>query len=908
MVAKGVGVPKQNSPVFHGGVWADGATSHEEKFLLESNALVLDVDDSAQFTLPEIQERFGEVCFIAYNSYSVSPDDPKRWRLILPLAEPISPLYYRSLWHWVNDNVFDGTLPTSSQNPGRLGYYGTLASPEGLSVYTWHFNQAPLFDWAPLMQGGHLTPSTPQTLAKFEVGEAKEKKAYWPDRASWLKRAKKYYTPRAVGVGEGGRYGTLFPIACQLWWDWGAASYDNPGDLVYEVLEEVNKRFAVPKDEEGVVEPVHKGYDRVFRVQGQQEMYGRRLEPTPITGATLESFRMGLSKRMQATKDAEKRAVTSVVLSMVKNCLSKQKPLCESSQFQYIGDFLRELANEFPDTDPEQVGAEILPAFSLLWARYSESVPVEYRDYDVVLSRFKVAQAQAQKAREAREAAREEERKRLLMSAFGGSRDTPYTEAEYREFEQKNELTEQTWILQRRKEYYVFFNGTYQGPFITEEIENSIVRWLAPAESRVRIHTLSKDGRMVRKRLSEIMESYGSVFKTIEYDYNRTHAQFVKQGAKLVLPAAERALLTPKYSEDVDAWLRILSGDKYPLLEKYLAAFPNLKYPLVCLYLYGPAGTGKSAFAKGLSKLFAHGGIINMNSYLKQFNSFTQYTPLIVCDEHIDEGVKRQGKLTALFRDAIQSTEHELRTKYQEDKKLHGAIRIMICANNPNVLTDEREYLGTNDVKATAERFLSIAVPEEAGRYIQNVITPERFEQIIDGEFAQHVLYLAEHVPVDWSKRFVVRDVDDAAVRQAISTGRDEVSAVFSLVHAALLVLSKNRSSNGLKDAVEVSAEGEILVRHTLLNSWDTLMPQGVRRPKELERGPRAMMLVCTDRRVQSRGVKFRELDIEQFKAWVDAQGLDWDDVYELILKLARAAEATSMAEDKETAPQVGEA
>lgn len=915
------GVPKASSRVFIGASFPEMVPDHTEAHMLECHAMILDVDDTCQRTLVELREAFGDVLFVAYNSWSVSEADPLRWRVVLPLAKPISPTFYRSLWEWVNTTVFSGELPSASKNPGRLGYFGTLQDEEALPLYTWHFNEGTLFDATPLIERGIVAARAPTKLS-LQISEKREKQPGWPSREEWLRRAKVYFAPRAEGVGEGERYGTLFPIACLLWWEWAAASYGDDGaKMVFEVLEHVNSCFAVPKDDpDDIVEPVVKAHDRVFNVQGQQEVYGKRLEPVQVTKATLEAFKVGVANRFKSAKAQDQRSRLSTVLDITKNVLQGKKACTEVSDQIYLTDFLKELATEFPDADPDLVYGAIRPSFAALRSAFDTLVPTEFSSDEAVLARLRLFQTAAQRAREAKQKEREAAKKSLMQAAFGSDRDTPYTELEYRYFEEQHGISQRTWILEKKSDYYVFVGGAYRGPLSREELLNSVTRLLAPAESRVKLHETMKDGKIKTRPLEAIMAEYGTLVSTVEWDYNTTESRYVAgepdangitQGGKLVLPAGKRSNLVPKYSPEVDTWLRLLAGEKYLLLEKYLAAFPNLEYPLVCLYLYGPTGTGKSAFAKGLAKIFDYGGFININEYLTKFNGLAQKTPLIVCDEHINEQVKRYGKVTALFRDMVQSTEHRLEMKYVDTTRLKGAIRVMICANNQNVLTDDREQLVRNDILATANRFLSIETPVEAAKYIQDVLTVERFRQLLEGEFAQHVLYLSKTVTIDWSQRFVVQDTDDAAVRQAIATGRDEVSAVFSLVYAALgqLLTQKGISGGSLRDVIAVRRDGSILVRHQLLKHWDTLMAS-IRRPKELERGPRAFSLICTDKRVSlQRGqVKFRELDMDQFKAWVDTQYLDWEEVESMLVRLAQMSSAADMAEDDTTMTEVGEA
>lgn len=863
----------------------EDAKSRREVYAQRSWGLILDVDDKVVLSLPELQERLAGTFFVAFSSFSSTVETP-RWRVVVPFATPAPVSYARSIWDRINESAFDGLLSKSTRDPTRLGFVGRVGRLRNMAAYTWHMQEGQPLDWVSLRDNGLLVETVPN-LDQLDVKLPQERKPYWISSEDAFKEALAYYLPQAEGVGPGGRHKKLFETSCALWWGWAAEDEH----FVYRILSALNDSFDEPKDTKDIAPEVTAGYRRTIEGLGPPQAvdYGHwREPPTPFSIDGVRALAHTLMSRSKQTRDDTYRARLSLVAGMLRQAIEGQA-LCGSENIHELQYLYKHLAEGFSRNPVSALANFLEPSLAIMRTRH----PMEARSLDPALVRARILRAQQAflLLREHKAEEKEEEMRDALRDLFQSDRDWPYTKAELSEWEITNGLTMKTWILVSGSEYYVFFNGTYIGPRKEKELEIMVHRYALPMPG-LDTYVRNERGQLKPKPVVAIAQEYGLVVDRVEYNYNSEHTRVQVRGEGnqkervLTVAAGRRVHMSSKFSQDIDTWIRYLSGSKYELFLNYLAAFPQTGYAVPCLYLYGTTGTGKSSFVKGLSRLYRRGEPLSYESATAKFNVGLLDTPVILCDERIPEVVKKSGQTTAIFRDYIQRTDHVVETKYGSSNVLKGAIRMVIAANNLNVLTDDRELLSNLDVDGTVNRFLLLEVRPETKGFLESM-PADRFKEILDYDLARHVLWLSENRELDTSKRFMgIEDTDKLQLTSSIVTSKEVPNLMCELVVSAIL-------HPKVVAGVRYDADGVYIRKELwgLKNTWEGL---GLEMPRfPVGKMARGVALIARERKAfwetkggSGRTVHYRAVDVDALVQWLrDSEYVAMEEFEEALLK-----------------------
>lgn len=880
---------KEYSPALSALEYPPDGTSRREAHAQRSWGLILDVDDKVVLSLDELKERLDGFLFVAFSSFSSTPETP-RWRVVLPFAESAPVQYARSIWDYIDSAVFRGLSPVT-RDPTRLGFYGRVRGERELASYQWHFNPGESFDWRPLHEQGLIQEET-RTLSQILVPLSKDRRPHWTPRHTALAEATAFYRSKYESTEEGGRHAALFVASSQLWWDWAAEDEE----FVFQVLDAVNNTFDPPKSQEDVEKEVEAGHKRTMEDgETQQNDYGvRREPPTPFSIEGVRALISNLKNRASRTQ-SEYSARMAMAADALKKAIDG-KALCEYSNVPQLTHMYYHLAEGFPRNPTDSLMEFLGPSLAATRARLSMYPDVDGAlNHDVVRARLQAFQSQALVRKDMRKKELEEEQKEELRSFFHSDRDWPYTEEEIERWEEVCGLTPKTWFLLYKKDFFIFNQGGYQGPKTAQEFSVMAGRWALPMQD-VQVHIRNEKGVVKLKKIDEIVSEYGTVADRVEYDYGAKYSRVewrpgngtdVQGETVLTIAAGQKRVLERKYSHDIDQWIRLMSGDKYEMFLDYLAGFPQTAYALPCLYLYGPTGTGKSSFAKGLSRIYRRGEPLSYENATAKFNETVLDTPVVLCDEFIPEAVRKSGQTTAYLRNIVQKTDHMVEVKNGSFYTLKGALRIIITANNLSVITDDKEQLTNMDVAGTVNRFLLLEAAPETREFLEG-LEAARFKEILDYDLAQHVLWLAENRTIDTSKRFLGIFDPNSQLKSAIVTTKEIPNIMCELLTTAILSNAK-----GVK-GIKFDDEG-LYVRQELWSkdTWEALR---LEMPKisggKMARG---MALVAYERKafwVGGKTVNYRKVDMDALMQWVqESQLVDPDEFKEALLRRMVEAE-----------------
>lgn len=325
-------------------------------------------------------------------------------------------------------------------------------------------------------------------------------------------------------------------------------------------------------------------------------------------------------------------------------------------------------------------------------------------------------------------------------------------------------------VIQFQNEYFIY--STMKGDYAprsfkaTELWQTARQEWGTDNEGD--LYRIGENNKMRKKKHDELCHDYGVVTYHVVQTVIRQASFYSKEKESFYHAIAiYRPDLEPIYSEVIDDFLKTFAGKFYDLLQDYIASFMHLDQPCAGMYLEGPPRSGKGFIADGLASIWDSSPTV-FDKFLGPDKFGYLKTPLI----HLDEGVQEPKGITSRIRGLItQQNSHEIEKKNRDPYSLEGTLRLLITANNPDVITETGISHTRNDIDAVIERIAHIDVQPGAIdwlRTINEILKEEQRKEgrpvignrelILSGEFANHVAWLGENRMLERDRLFCATD------------------------------------------------------------------------------------------------------------------------------------------------------
>jgi hypothetical protein len=421
-----------------------------------------------------------------------------------------------------------------------------------------------------------------------------------------------------------------------------------------------------------------------------------------------------------------------------------------------------DLAKAIPDGIPESLAEHFAHSLQLCGDNLAG-------DMAKVKDKFERAQEKAAAEVFAAEMAQVNERKLRIRQAWAHidpTRETAYTEDELSAMAESCKCTREElkkrWIIQRGTLFYVLGpEGVYSQPYGRDDVWNAVLRDLAPADSAgVELWTESANGEPARKSMPSLMGEYGSVATSYVLDLRAQIASYDSVQKLFIEAPCPLRPLPPTWDRDVAMWLQILTGPHHDNVLNWLAQVTNLDLTCAALMLIGKKDTGKSLLAMGLSRLWTTEGPTSLESVLKEFNDRLARCPLTFADETLPKDFRGYGR-TSEIRECLSARTRPFNKKYAPEASILGAIRLVVAANNENILSIN-EHLSAFDIEAIGDRFYRVPVDPRAAEWLQMCDTASFINQ---DRIAKHVLWLRDNYPARRDGRFLIKSTEKEFVR-----------------------------------------------------------------------------------------------------------------------------------------------
>ena len=413
--------------------------------------------------------------------------------------------------------------------------------------------------------------------------------------------------------------------------------------------------------------------------------------------------------------------------------------------FKVAGD----IATEFPNADMREVAQFFALSVDRLRV-IDESHGNPVFTIEDVIDKLMRRQAEIQADLQRKELEREAEREVRIRDAFreiGQDRQAPYTEDEIEVFAgvlgvSRLELSHR-WIIQNGGAIWCLFNGNYIGPIKADDGLLAIRKYLSPAP--IELDVKNGFGQIVRKTAQALTLDYGTYVRRIEADLNSDTCVVDMRNSTIIEAPCPLRPITPRFWPEVDEWLRRMAGAKhYDILLDWISWATSLDQPCTALFLQGLPGAGKSLFATGIARLWTTGGPSTMEQAFGNWTDAIMRCPLVFADEKVPKD-NRGNARTEEIREFIQQRERPLKRRFCSDAVMRGATRIIIAANNRNLLHSHEAALTPHDVQAIADRIVLIPVQPDAATYLARLGSDGLKHWVSGDRIAEHALWIVEN-------------------------------------------------------------------------------------------------------------------------------------------------------------------
>lgn len=482
----------------------------------------------------------------------------------------------------------------------------------------------------------------------------------------------------------------------------------------------------------------------------------------------------------------------------------------------------KEIANAFPECDPQQVST-----------LFTKSINEMQRDSngnntsDWFVDKLVRAKESVEVKNKEKQEAIEEQLKGRIKRAFGGDnpRDWPYTHEELSKFaadgnctlEQFNNL----WILQHKKDYRIFCNGKYWGPFDATSALSFAYPNLAPAiTAGVRTEREGPKGNLIPKSIVELVQEYGTTVNKAKASLTVQKSYYDDEQKTFVEATCPLRVTEGVYDPLVAEYLRLLGGSSWERLLDFVSAVTDTSRPCAALYLHSPPGYGKNTLVSGLARLWTTNGPTALAHALTQFNSSIADCPLVFADETMPASFRKNGN-SGEWREFIQSETRLINTKFGQIIPLEGCIRLIMMANNKDML-GSLEELSRYDIEAIIERICFIECDNPKVReFLQGLPDGVVKSFATDDRIAKHAIWLRDNHVIAEKSRFIL-SARNTSFHRAMIVGQGLPSTISHWLVSYLQqpnLIDMNQSNYGHFRI----ADGQLFVTTKgLSDNWDT--------------------------------------------------------------------------------------
>lgn len=369
------------------------------------------------------------------------------------------------------------------------------------------------------------------------------------------------------------------------------------------------------------------------------------------------------------------------------------------------------------------------------------------------------------------------------------------------------------WILQHNTSFWILTKYGYRH-FTAYEVDVALQQLLAPALS-FRVATTNEAGEP--KTVRQMVQQYGQIINGVNVTYLDSVTRFDNLAGVVLEAHAKLKEFRAKKWRCVDDWLRVLAGDDYENLLRWLFCLRDLSQPATALVITGAPSAGKSLLARGVAQLWGSAPTIYADAR-RQFNAAIKSCPVILAEEHL----RKDGMKAADMDDLkmfIQSRSIQIEAKYMPAMQLVGSIRLIAAVQRAESLMGGDDSLNGNDLKAIRERFTVIHATEDAAEFLAEKAFDNggNLDSWWETKIPEYIHAIWEEEGWERHGRFGVVQHQDAVQIQLLNSAISPMSG--AIIEA---VISSLTAEDGL---IEVWRKQPVLFPRMLKDMWQVYFP-----------------------------------------------------------------------------------
>lgn len=436
-------------------------------------------------------------------------------------------------------------------------------------------------------------------------------------------------------------------------------------------------------------------------------------------------------------------------------------------------------------------------------------------------------------------------------------------------------------ILQHGSSFYPFVNGSYSDrPYPAVEFL-PMLRVMEPAHGvGVRLSSMNSKGEERPMTPESIKRTYVQSIREVVVTYSNGGSRLNRKTETLELAAAPMRL-EPEFDPIIAQYLSF-----WPVwAQRWFANVADQTKQLCLLYVTGKKSAGKSLVAQATAQLWdgAHSSLADVCG---KFNENLLNSPLVWCDEGLPPELGGKEAATTFLRAMVGTSERNVSRKGIPSVRLKGNVRLLITANNAEMLTSTKEDLSQDDVDAVAIRIGNVFLDQPAADFLNslkahgmNLYTYFVKEQ----RFAKHILWMGtqEQWQAKPEERFVGATYDTVS-REKMLLSSPKLGALvqFTVRHV------NGHTQNTLNGNVQsknapgfIVGDGFCLVRTDAFNdadAWKMYAPTAKPPSGDTAVGKSLKSIAHPDvlpTVVRPYGVRYHALKVHLIAQWMDMAG-----------------------------------
>lgn len=287
-------------------------------------------------------------------------------------------------------------------------------------------------------------------------------------------------------------------------------------------------------------------------------------------------------------------------------------------------------------------------------------------------------------------------------------------------------FAQQRFILSVGNTYYVIGKDGYYDmtPLNSTQMVPHIRR--SKMDAIISVDAATEGGAVRERELKQILSDHATIVSTVEVVASQSPGGTVVRmdtpRAAMQIPGFRRRTdLEPQFSNDVDLWLQILFGDKYPLAVKWIGwALAFEEGPICALSIKAEQGVGKKLLVQGLAECLEVPCVASAADLTSNYQYGLLASPFLVVNEGFPR-ISPESSPYHVFRSLVSGDPQIVNRRYLHPVEVRCPYRVIFTANNDGIIEAMigKGNLSPEDRASLAIRLVHMDLGDKASKWLR---------------------------------------------------------------------------------------------------------------------------------------------------------------------------------------------